>query len=342
MDQVAVVILNHNGKHLLAKFLPSVVQYSAPHRIILVDNASTDDSLPFIKQNYPDLPCICLDKNEGFARGYNLALQTIKAKYYALLNTDVEVTPQWMVPLLQLLEANPHIAACQPKLLSYNNKNKFDYAGAGGGFIDMLGYPFCRGRLFDTIEEDQGQYNDNKAVFWASGACLLIRAAVFWQLGGFDERLFAYYEEIDLCWRIQQQGLQVYYCGKSQVYHVGSATMGNNNAYKTYLNFRNSALVLYKNTPVHFLGWKHWLRFFLDLVAAAKALVQGQTKHSWAIVKAKVAFLQLKNKYQPTHQHHTINNMYRGLVPFAYFIGRKKQFSKLSTRKLQASTSAKP
>jgi len=330
MEQVAVVILNHNGKHLLAKFLPSVIQHSHPHRLVVVDNASEDGSVDFLRQHHPQIQCIQLRHNEGFARGYNLALQAIQATYYVLLNTDVEVTARWITPIIQLMEQNPTIGACQPKILSYHQKNKFEYAGAGGGFIDSLGYPFCRGRLFSTLEVDQGQYNDTREVFWASGACFFVRASAFRAVGGFDERFFAYYEEIDLCWRMQRQGFKIYYCGQSQVYHVGSATMGSTNPYKAYLNFRNRALTLYKNTPAQDQGRKQALHVFLDLIVAARELLLGRGKHCWAILRALVDFFRLKRNYQPPQQQsHKINNIYQGLLPFAYFIRKKKTFSAL-------------
>lgn len=332
MDAVAIVLLNHNGKHLLAKFLPSVVQHSSPYPTVVVDNASEDASVDFLRQNYPQIQCIQLPRNEGFARGYNLALQEVEATYYVLLNTDVEATPGWIAPIIQLMDQNPAIGACQPKILSYQDKSKFEYAGAGGGFIDSWGYPFCRGRLFDTIEEDQGQYDDVRAVFWASGACFFVRASVFQALGGFDERFFAHYEEIDLCWRMQQQGFQVYYCGQSHVYHVGSATMGPTNPHKTYLNFRNRALALYKNTPAR-ARWKQGLPIMLDLIAAIKELLLGRGRHAWAILRALLDFFKLKQNYNPPQQLCSVKNIYRGLLPFTYFVRKKRTFAALDPTK---------
>ena len=310
MEKAVVVILNYNGKHLLEKFLPSVIAYSLPYRVIIVDNASEDDSVSFLTANYPSIPCIQHTKNEGFAAGYNLALQQIKSAYYILLNADVQVTKNWITPMLALMETNKSIVACQPKILSYYEPNKFEYAGAGGGFIDQLGYPFCRGRVFTTIEEDQGQYDDTREIFWASGACMFLRASSFWELGGFDPQLFAYYEEIDLCWRMQQHGYQVFYCGKSKVYHLGSATMGTDNPYKTYLKFRNRALVCYKNGGIRLFSWKHTLLIVLDLAAALQLLLQGKLQHSWAILKAQIDFFKLKNKYKLalSHPNMQINN----------------------------------
>lgn len=333
MEKAIVVILNHNGKALLQRFLPSVVQYSYPYRVVVVDNASTDDSVAFLATNFSNIQCIQHTKNEGFAGGYNLALQKIKAEYYILINADIEVTSNWLDPTLELMEGNQHISACQPKILSYQEPEKFEYAGAAGGFIDLLGYPFCRGRLFDSIEKDQGQYNETRAVFWASGACMFLRASAFWELGGFDELLFAYYEEIDLCWRMQQYGYKIYCCSSSKVYHVGSATIGIDNPYKTYLKFRNRALVLYKNVPMHFFNWKHGLRIVLDLLAALQAILQGKAKHSWAILQAQIDFFKLKKNYKPTLIRQQVSQIYHGILPFVYFIQGKRKFSSLNQTK---------
>ena len=333
MEKAVVVILNHNGKALLQKFLPSVIQYSHPYRVVIVDNASVDDSINFLSTNFPNIQCICHTKNEGFAGGYNLALQEIKAKYYILMNADVKVTSNWIEPVLELMEENEQVSACQPKILSYHKHEKFEYAGAAGGFIDLLGYPFCRGRLFTSIEKDLGQYNDTRAVFWASGACMFLRASIFGELGGFDKLLFAYYEEIDLCWRMQQYGYKIYYCGNSKVFHIGSATIGIDNPYKTYLKFRNRALVLYKNTPSHFLSWKHILRIILDLLAALQAVLQGRAKHSWAILQAQIDFFKLKKNYKPTLNAQQTKQVYHGILPFVYFIHGKKKFSDLNQAK---------
>jgi GT2 family glycosyltransferase len=333
MEKAVVVILNHNGKALLESFLSGVVKYSYPHRIVIVDNASTDDSLAFVATYFPHIECIQHDKNEGFARGYNLALRKIKAKYYILINADIEVTGNWIKPILELMEKDEYISACQPKILSYRKPEQFEYAGAAGGFIDLLGYPFCRGRLFASIEKDQGQYDDTRAIFWASGACMFLRSSVFWELGGFDEFLFAYYEEIDLCWRMQRYGYKIYYCGHSKVYHVGSATVGADNPHKTYLKFRNRALVLYKNMPRHFLGWKHGFRIVLDFLAALQALLCGRIKHSWAIVQAQFSFFKLKKNYEPALITQQDNQVYDGILPFIYFIQGKRKFSSLHPNK---------
>ncbi|OJW70663.1 MAG: dTDP-Rha--alpha-D-GlcNAc-pyrophosphate polyprenol alpha-3-L-rhamnosyltransferase [Candidatus Amoebophilus sp. 36-38] len=338
MEKVVVVILNYNGKHLLEQFLPTVVASSSPYRVIIVDNASEDDSIAFLATNYPAIECIQHRKNEGFAAGYNLALQKIESEYYILLNADVQVTSNWIAPILELMESNNSIAACQPKILAYHEPNKFEYAGAGGGFIDKLGYPFCRGRLFTTIEEDQGQYDDVREIFWASGACMFLRASSFWELGGFDEQLFAYYEEIDLCWRMQQHRYQVFYCGQSSVYHIGSATMGADSPYKTYLKFRNRALVLYKNLPISLLSWSHLLRILLDLMAALQAFLRGKVKDSYAILKAQLDFFRLRNKYKLAVDDPQIQlkQVYQRILPFDYFLRGKKKFSELDQSRISA------
>jgi GT2 family glycosyltransferase len=334
VQKAVVVILNYNGKELLQEFLPQAVQYSAPYPIVVVDNASTDGSIPYLTAYCPTITCLQHTKNEGFARGYNLALHTIKAHYYILLNADVQVTPNWIEPVLQLMESNTTLAACQPKILSYLQKNAFEYAGAAGGFIDLLGYPFCRGRLFNTLELDQGQYDDSREVFWASGACIFLRAHAFWEVGGFDERLFAYYEEIDLCWRFQQHGYRIYCQGHSKVYHLGHGTFGKTNPRIAYLKFRNRALVLYKHLPTHFLGWKHHLRFVLDLLAALQACCCGNFKEAYAIVWAQVDFFKYKKHYYPPpHELSFPRQVYQRLLLWDYFIRGKKKFSVLEPLK---------
>ena len=245
---VAIVILNFNGRNYLEKFLPSVIASTYPNkRIIVADNASSDDSIAFIQNNFPSVEIIALDKNYGFAGGYNEALSKIESDYYILLNSDVEVTPGWIEDMITLMEADKNIAACQPKILSFYNKNYFEHAGACGGWIDALGYAFARGRIFDICEEDKGQYNTNQKVFWATGAALCIRAKCFHEMGGFDAHLFAHMEEIDLCWRLQRKGYAVYCCPSSVVYHVGGGTLPKTNSRKTYLNFRNNLIILFKN-----------------------------------------------------------------------------------------------
>lgn len=329
MEKVVVIILNYNGKHLLEKFLPGVVHHSKPYRVVVADNASEDDSINFLRQFHPCIQRIQLPKNEGFCKAYNIVLKQIEANYYILLNSDVEVTRGWITPIIQWMDENPTAGACQPKILSYHHKNKFEYAGAAGGFIDTLAYPFCRGRIFDTIEEDKGQYDDIKKIFWVSGTCFFVRASVFHALEGFDENFFAHLEEVDLCWRMQQQGFDVYYHSRSCVYHVGGATLDASQPLKTYLNFRNRALLLYKNATSTELLWKQWLRITLDLIAAIKFLFLVSRKHGWAVLKAQIDFFKMKKYYKPRQHNKKLNTIYKGLLPFDYFVKRKKKFSSL-------------
>jgi len=247
MDLVSIVILNYNGRKHLQTFLPSVVKFSQDYPIIVADNNSNDESIQFLRDRYPNIRIIQFEENHGFCKGYNLAIAQVKSEFCILLNSDVEVTANWIEPMLKMMESDPSIAACQPKILAYSSRNQFEYAGAGGGFIDFLGYPFCRGRLFNSLEEDERQYNDITPVFWASGACFFTRTEIFLESGGFDEDFFAHMEEIDLCWRMQLKGFGVWYCGESTVYHLGGGTLPKTSPKKTYLNFRNSLLVLIKN-----------------------------------------------------------------------------------------------
>ena len=286
MNKIAVVILNYNGKSFLEKFLPSVIQNSDNHTIVVADNASTDDSIGFMKTTYPEVRLIEMEKNTGFSQGYNLALKEIEAEYYVLLNSDVEVTPQWLQPLAEFMDTHPQVAACQPKIKAYHNKTHFEYAGAAGGFIDKLGYPFCRGRVFDDVEADEGQYNDNKEVFWATGACMFVRSSLYWQLEGLDNDFFAHMEEIDLCWRFKNAGYQIYYVGASEVYHVGGGTLHKSNPRKTFLNFRNNLILLYKNLPARKLWFILWLRFWLDGIALLRFLLKKQWGDAGAVSKA--------------------------------------------------------
>jgi GT2 family glycosyltransferase len=324
MSVIAVVILNYNGKVYLEKFLPGVVQYSPDAKIIVADNGSNNDSLSIIPES---VEVIRIEKNLGFCGGYNYALSRIDADYFVLLNNDVEVTKNWLTPLKDLLDKNPAIAAVQPKILSYRQKDTFEYAGAGGGFIDALGYPFCRGRIFDTVEKDQGQYNDTVPVFWATGACLMIRAKLYKELGGLDEDFFAHMEEIDMCWRLKRRGYQVYYCGLSTVFHVGGGTLSVGSPAKTYYNFRNGLSLLIKHEPAMKLLWKLPFRIFLDWVAALKFLV-GQPSHAWAICRAHFYTLihlrkNWKKRVNPTKP---VPEVYPGLMIWKYFVLGKKTY----------------
>lgn len=282
--KVAIVILNWNGQSMLSQYLPTVLDYSRDEaRVIVADNASTDGSLAMLQQRFPEVSVIKLDKNYGFAGGYNRALRQVEADYYVLLNSDVEVTHHWLTPLIEFMDYHPECAACQSKILSMADKEVFEYAGASGGFIDRLGYPFCRGRLFGTVERDDGQYDYRTEIFWATGACMMIRSKDYWHVGGLDERFFAHQEEIDLCWRLQLLGRKIFCIPESEVYHVGGGTLPKANARKTYLNFRNNLTMLYKNLPDDELKSVMRLRWLLDHLAACKALFMDR---NWSECKA--------------------------------------------------------
>lgn len=331
MSRTAVVILNFNGEKLLRQFLPSVVQHSSGVEIIIADNNSTDQSVFFLKQSYPSLRIIQLDRNYGYCGGYNRALSQVNADYYVLLNSDIEVTPEWLTPMISLLDRDANVAAVQPKMLSYHNKNKFEHAGAGGGFIDTLGYPFCRGRVFDYVEEDKGQYDDEREIFWATGACLMIRSEAFEKFGGFDEDFFAHMEEIDLCWKLQRTTQKIFYCGKSTVYHVGAGTLGYSHPRKTYLNFRNGLTLLLKHLGPRELFYKLPLRILLDWIAAFQFLLKGEPKNFAAVIRAHYNSLLNLNRdlrkrrairqYFPSYCSAMI---YPGSVVVDYFVRGKK------------------
>ncbi|MBN2776857.1 MAG: glycosyltransferase family 2 protein [Bacteroidales bacterium] len=289
--KTAVVILNWNGKTFLEKFLPTLVKNTPSEaEIWVIDNNSTDNSLDLLKQNFQTVKTIKLDKNYGFAGGYNKGLEQINAKYFLLLNSDIEVPENWLNPLVEMMDNNPNIAVCGPKLLSYEQKNHFEYAGAAGGFIDRFGYPFCKGRIFDTCEEDKGQYNQASDCFWISGAALMIRSEIFNKVGGFDDDFFAHQEEIDLCWRIQNLGYRVICEPKSFVYHVGGGTLPKSNPFKTYLNFRNNLYLIQKNMPKYKRHRVLLSRFALDHIAAWRMILQGNFKDYFAVVKAYLHF----------------------------------------------------
>ncbi|MDX1627952.1 MAG: glycosyltransferase family 2 protein [Fulvivirga sp.] len=337
MKQAAVVILNYNGKHYLEKFLLGVLEHSGSHRVIVADSCSTDDSVTFLKVKFPQVELIELPENKGYSYGYNQALSQIKdVDFYILLNSDVEVTPSWIDPVIDLMSKDAAIAAAQPKILDYKKKSHFEYAGAAGGFLDTLGYPFCRGRLFLHLEEDRGQYDDVRQVFWATGACLFIRADIYHELNGLDEDFFAHMEEIDLCWRINQAGYKVMYVGQSKVYHVGGGTLDKSHPRKTYLNFRNGLSILYKNYNDRELYLKLPIRIFLDVVAAIKFMLFDSFQHGWAVCKAHVDFLKefRKNyiKRQVTKkikQRKKLSTIYSGSIVFEYFIKGKRRFDQL-------------
>jgi GT2 family glycosyltransferase len=288
--KVAVVILNWNGKQLLEQFLPSVVQFSKEATVYVADNASTDDSVAFVSANFPTVSIVVNSTNTGYAGGYNEALQHIEADIYALVNSDIEVTENWLQPIINAFGTQPKTAIIQPKILDFKNKDYFEYAGAAGGFIDQYGYPFCRGRIFDTLEKDNGQYDSNQEIFWASGACFFIRSAVYKELNGFDTSFFAHQEEIDLCWRAINKGYSIQYLFESKVYHVGGATLQQGNPKKTELNFRNSLLMLTKNLPEKDLYKVLFIRMILDGIAGIQFLLKGKFNHFLAILKAHAAF----------------------------------------------------
>ena len=290
--KLAIVILNWNGRAMLAEYLPTVIEYSRNEAVVYVaDNASTDDSMQLIHDKFKGCKTILLDQNYGFAEGYNRALKQIEADYYLLLNSDVEVTHHWLTPLLEFMDAHPEAAACQPKLLSECDKDSFEYAGAAGGYLDKYGYPFCRGRIFNTIEPDSGQYDYNTEILWATGACLLIRSRDYWDAGGLDARFFAHSEEIDLCWRLRLMGRKIYCIPDSRVYHVGGGTLPKSNSMKTFLNFRNNLTMLYKNLPENELRSVMRIRWFLDYLAALQMLFLNRNIDDCkAIFRARKAF----------------------------------------------------
>ncbi|MFY0483059.1 glycosyltransferase family 2 protein [Flavobacterium sp. PLA-1-15] len=287
---IAVVILNWNGVHLLEKFLPSVISYSPGATVYVADNASTDTSVEFVKANFPSVKIVINKENYGFAKGYNEALKHIDADVYALVNSDIEVTENWLLPIIEKFNNEPNTAVIQPKILDYKNKEYFEYAGAGGGFLDRFGFPFCRGRIFDTIEKDNGQYDDDTEIFWASGACFFIRKEVFWELNGFDDDFFAHQEEIDLCWRIFNAGHTIKYCHASKVYHVGGATLQEGSPMKTFLNFRNSLAMMVKNLPASSLFPILFLRLSQDGIAGIQFILQGKWMHCYMILKSHFYF----------------------------------------------------
>lgn len=333
--KVAIVILNFNGKGFLKQFLPGVVASALGQaEVIIADNASTDDSIAYLAAQFPDLRLIRFEKNGGFAKGYNDALAQVEADYYVLLNSDVEVTPDWIAPVIRVLESDKQIAACQPKLKSYHDKRMFEYAGAAGGWIDGYGYPFARGRVFDTLEEDRGQYDTIEPLFWASGAALFIRAPVFHEMKGFDEFFFAHQEEIDLCWRMHLAGYHLYSVPESVVYHVGGGTLPHGNTLKTFLNFRNNLIMLYKNWPWSVKWWKLPFRIGLDAVSAWKGLLSGQAGYFKAVVRAHFAFLkwiltgQGKSVF-PRQRTGIPEGVYPGNLVWQYFVRKKRFFGEI-------------
>ena len=328
---VAVVILNYNGRNYLEQFLPSVIEHSHPHQIIIADNASTDDSVAFLKENYPLLTLIELAENTGYAGGYNRALKQVEADCFVLLNSDVEVTPSWIDPVIEYMQADEQIIACQPKVKSYHKKDYFEYAGAAGGFIDYLGYPFCRGRIFSTLEKDEGQYDNSQEVFWATGACLFVKSKAFFELGMLDESFFAHMEEIDFCWRAKNKGYKIAYCSKSTVYHVGGGTLQAESPFKTYLNFRNNLLMLYKNLSIVEFPAIYKLRRWLDFMAAFQLFLQGKAKNAKAVYTAHRDFKSMRLKYSTTDKLGLSHaQIYSKSIVREYFAKKYRKFSELN------------
>lgn len=339
MNKIAIVILNWNGVDMMRRYLTDVVNYSIVDNAVVyvADNASTDDSVEMLRSEYPQVKVILLEKNWGFAEGYNKALSQIEAEYYVLLNSDVKVTHHWLQPLVEFMDAHSDVAACQPKLLSIIDTDSFEYAGACGGFIDLYGYPFCRGRVFNTIERDKGQYDTAMPILWATGACMMIRSSEYWNAGGFDGRFFAHNEEIDLCWRLRLLGRKVYCIPDSAVFHLGGGTLPKSNPMKTYLNFRNNLTMLYKNLPDRELRKVMRMRFWLDWLAALQMLVLGRSIGDFkAVIKARMAFKAWKNDFR--HDRETIQSTAKvDAVPericisilWQYYIKRNKTFRQI-------------
>jgi GT2 family glycosyltransferase len=335
MTNIAIVILNWNGLKYLQQFIPNVVKYSNVDTfqvdVIVADNGSTDNSIAWLSENYPVVKTILLDKNYGFTGGYNLALKQINSDYYVILNSDIEVKDGWLAPMIDFMESTPQAAACMPKLLSYHDKKIFEYAGAAGGFIDFLGYPFCRGRILNVIEEDKGQYNNALEIFWATGACMLVRSQQFWEAGGFDNDFFAHMEEIDLCWRLKRQGYSVWCIPQSQVFHVGGGTLAANNPRKVYFNHRNNLLMLLKNLSRTSLLPVLVFRLVLDVASALLYLISGKPRFTWAVVRAHAYFIRSfakTVKKRRTFKHPKLS-LYRNSIVFQFFFLNRKHYSDL-------------
>jgi GT2 family glycosyltransferase len=338
MKKTSVIILNWNGKKLLERFIPTVLAHSLSddNEVVVADNGSTDDSIDFLKTQFPNIPLILLDKNYGFADGYNRAIQQIDSEYVVLLNSDVETTENWLQTLTDFMDVHPEVAAVQPKILAYNDKEKFEYAGAAGGFIDRYGYPFCRGRILDVIETDTGQYDEPISVFWATGACLCIRRKDYIEVGGLDARFFAHMEEIDLCWRLNARGWGVMCVPSSAVYHVGGASLSKENPKKMYLNFRNNLLMIYKNVQSSDFLSIFVMRYVLDFLAFIHLLLRGNFKNAQAIIKAHRNFLKMKPSYKSIRYENLskaivpdISTQYKKSILWKFYFAEKKTYSSL-------------
>lgn len=330
--KTAVIILNWNGRDLLEEFLPSVIKHSDSDdcRVFVADNGSTDDSVDFVKQNFPDTPLIILDKNYGFAEGYNKAINQVDSEYVVLLNSDVETTPGWVQEITSFMDYNVEVAAAQPKILSYKEREMFEYAGAAGGYIDRFGYPFCRGRILESVEKDFGQYDTVKPLFWATGAALFIRKKDYNDVGGLDGRFFAHMEEIDLCWRLNSRGRKIVCVPTSVVYHVGGASLSKSNPKKTYLNFRNNLLMLYKNLPKSQLIVTFTGRFLFDVLAFLHLLFKGELKNAKEVVRAYNDFYKMRPSYKNIRKENLrltrakrIPTQYKRSILLRYYTGKK-------------------
>jgi len=335
LAKVSVVIINYNGRKYLEQFLPSVLASTYSNmELIIADNASTDDSLNFVRNTYPSVRIIELKRNHGYAGGYNEALKEVLSDYYVLLNTDVEVTPGWIEPVIELMEKDQQIGACQPKILSYEQRDQFEYSGASGGWMDCLGYPFARGRIFDICETDNGQYDDVQPIFWASGAALFVRADLFHQAKGFDEYFFAHMEEIDFCWRLQLLGYSIYVCPSSRIFHIGGGTLPKGNERKVFLNFRNNMIMLAKNLPKRQSFWKIPVRVMLDFISAFKSLFDGQFVYFLAVGEAHLAFLKWllfmqKKSVFPVRRKARLTGWYLHCVAWKHFVEGKERFDEI-------------
>lgn len=336
MKDIAIVILNWNGMQMMRRFLPSVIEHSTEARVIVADNGSTDDSLQLLHNEFPSVEIIELKQNYGFAEGYNRALQQVQAKYYLLLNSDVEVTAGWLTPLLSYMEQHTDVAACQPKVMAEYARTKFEYAGAAGGYIDYLGYPYCRGRMFSTVETDNGQYDEVADIFWATGAALMIRSATYWEVGGLDGRFFAHQEEIDLCWRLRARGHRIVCVPQSVIYHVGGGTLPKENPHKTFLNFRNNLYLLYKNLPDSDLQRVLRQRRWLDALAAIVFLLKGEVGSFKAVRRARRTFHEQHHNFDADRQRNieaTTTNPIKEICPRSilreYYLRGHRTFTQL-------------
>lgn len=337
MKKIAIVILNWNGAHMMRTYLPTVIKNSPEAEVIIADNASSDDSLQMLASDFPEIRTIVLDKNYGFADGYNKAFKQVEAEYLLLLNSDVDVPEGWLAPLLDFMETHPEVAACQPKLRAIKDRDSFEYAGAAGGFIDKYGYPFCRGRIFETVEKDLGQYEKNMEILWATGACMMVRAKDYWEAGGLDGRFFAHNEEIDLCWRIRLLGRKIYCITASTAYHLGGGTLPKGNPRKTFLNFRNNLTMLYKNLPDSELHHVMRVRFFLDWLAAFQMLILGRSIGDFkAVIRGRREFNRWKHDFdndrkriQATKKVNHIPEIFGKSLLWQYYAKGKKLFSQL-------------